>query len=114
MTGPIPFTTHPRRVVHVADGTRALVAIRRHRHRRTTPWNHPLDIPRLAAFLVRRLRGDRSWRVELFHGDDDLGALPLREPDRVWVVPDRAAAVARAEALCVDLRRGVTGGGRGA
>ncbi len=106
MTGPIPFTSHPRRVVHGPGGP-AMVAIRRNRYRRTSFFADATDLFRQLAFLGRRLGGDRSWLVELFDGvDQDLGALPLQVADQRWVVPDHEAAVAGAEALCGRLRRG--------
>jgi hypothetical protein len=87
------------------NGGHALVLIRRNVDAKINWWNN-WDMSWEWARLTRLLRRDRTWRVEIYEGiSEDPGSLPSDDAVRVYVRPNKSAAVDLAERVVTRIAR---------
>ena len=103
---PVSFEIHPKRMVHLPHGTPTLVLIRRNVDAKISwwwNWNYRWEWAR----LTRLLRGDRTWRVEIYQmvSEEPIN-LPPEDASRVYVAADKKAAAELAERVVARLARG--------
>lgn len=94
------FLVYPRRAVATPDGGSALVSVRTNVELdgRGVGPGAPTNLLRRMA---RAIKGDKTWRVEVYDNQqEDRSSLPPEYPHRVLVVPDRETAAVVAEQVC--------------
>jgi hypothetical protein len=106
---PISFAVHPKRMVRVPAGNLLLVLIRRNIDSKVN-WSRWTTLDRggwAEERLLRLLRRDRTWRVEIYERlKEEPVDLPGEEPSRVFVAKDKNAAVILAERVASLLATG--------
>ena len=102
---PVPFSSHPRRLVQRPDGESCLVLIRRYTLMKPSwwSWGEPSEL----EWAWRRGHGDRRWAVEVYFGiRQEPLKTPERQADQAWVVEGRKSAAELAEVVVEALNTG--------